>query len=44
MKTAGLAGNSVKVTKIIEDDISDLRKVYDPTHRMQMRRICILSQ
>lgn len=32
MKTAGLAGNGVKVTKIIEDDISDLRKVYDPTH------------
>ena len=31
MRTAGYTGNGVKVTRIIEDDISDLRKVYDPS-------------
>ncbi len=32
MKTAGTAGNGVKVTKISEDRESALRKVYDPSH------------
>ncbi len=32
MKTEGVAGNGVKVTSIIEDKDSDMRKVYDPTH------------
>ena len=32
MKTAGTAGNGVKVTKITEDNESALRKVYDPSH------------
>jgi flagellar basal-body rod protein FlgC len=32
MKTAGTMGNGVKVTKIVEDDKTPLRKVYDPAH------------
>ena len=32
MKTAGNSGNGVKVTKIIEDNEADMRKVYDPSH------------
>lgn len=32
MKTAGNTGSGVKVTQIIEDSESELRKVYDPTH------------
>lgn len=32
MKTAGTAGNGVKVTQISEDDKTALRKVYDPSH------------
>ena len=32
MKTAGTAGNGVKVTKITEDTESAMRKVYDPSH------------
>lgn len=32
MKTAGLAGNGVKVTQIVEDTESAMRRVYDPTH------------
>lgn len=32
MKTAGVAGNGVKVTRIVEDDKTPLRKVYDPNH------------
>ena len=32
MKTAGTVGNGVKVTRITEDRISELRKVYDPSH------------
>ncbi len=32
MKTAGTAGNGVKVTQISEDMESALRKVYDPSH------------
>lgn len=31
MRTAGIIGSGVKVTKIVEDR-SPLRKVYDPTH------------
>jgi flagellar basal-body rod protein FlgC len=32
MKTAGTAGNGVKVTQVSEDKESALRKVYDPSH------------
>ena len=32
MKTAGTAGNGVKVTQITEDTETALRKVYDPSH------------
>jgi flagellar basal-body rod protein FlgC len=32
MKTAGTAGNGVKVTQVSEDDKTALRKVYDPSH------------
>lgn len=32
MKTAGNAGNGVKVTQITEDTATALRKVYDPSH------------
>lgn len=32
MKTAGTAGNGVKVTQVSEDTTSALRKVYDPSH------------
>lgn len=32
MKTAGTAGNGVKVTQIVEDTESAMRKVYDPSH------------
>jgi flagellar basal-body rod protein FlgC len=32
MKTAGTAGNGVKVTQVAEDIESALRKVYDPSH------------
>ncbi len=32
MKTAGTAGNGVKVTQVSEDRESALRKVYDPSH------------
>ena len=32
MKTAGTAGNGVKVTEIAEDTKTEMRKVYDPSH------------
>ncbi|NLJ95529.1 MAG: flagellar basal body rod protein FlgC [Clostridiales bacterium] len=32
MKTAGVAGSGVKVTQIIEDNKTAMRKVYDPSH------------
>ncbi len=32
MKTAGNVGSGVKVTNIIQDQESEMRKVYDPTH------------
>jgi flagellar basal-body rod protein FlgC len=32
MKTAGSTGNGVKVTQIVEDTKSEMRKVYDPSH------------
>lgn len=32
LKTSGTVGNGVKVTGIIEDNKSPLRKVYDPSH------------
>ena len=32
MKTAGTAGNGVKVTQVSEDNKTALRKVYDPSH------------
>jgi flagellar basal-body rod protein FlgC len=32
MKTAGTAGNGVKVVKIAQDDKTPMRKVYDPSH------------
>jgi len=32
MKMAGTAGSGVKVTQIVEDNKSELRKVYDPSH------------
>lgn len=32
MKTAGAAGDGVKVTQISEDTESEMRKVYDPSH------------
>lgn len=32
MKTAGTAGNGVKVSQISEDKESAMRKVYDPSH------------
>lgn len=32
MKTAGTSGSGVKVTEISEDNESELRKVYDPSH------------
>lgn len=32
MKTAGVLGNGVKVTRIVEDDETPMRKVYDPSH------------
>lgn len=32
LKTAGNVGNGVKVTQIVEDTDSEMRKVYDPSH------------
>lgn len=32
MKTSGIQGSGVKITKIAEDTQSELRKVYDPSH------------
>jgi flagellar basal-body rod protein FlgC len=32
MRTAGTAGSGVKVTQIVEDSKSQMRKVYDPSH------------
>lgn len=32
LKTAGVSGNGVKVTRIVEDDKTPMRKVYDPNH------------
>ncbi|NLK75046.1 MAG: flagellar basal body rod protein FlgC [Clostridiales bacterium] len=32
MKVAGTTGNGVKVTSIREDNATELRKVYDPSH------------
>lgn len=32
MKTAGTIGNGVKVTQIIEDNKTAMRKVFDPNH------------
>jgi flagellar basal-body rod protein FlgC len=32
MKTAGTVGNGVKVTRIVEDSDTQMRKVYDPSH------------
>lgn len=32
MRTAGVAGSGVKVTQIIEDGETAMRKVYDPSH------------
>lgn len=32
MKTAGTSGNGVKVTQIVEDNKTPMRKVYDPSH------------
>ncbi len=32
MKTAGTAGNGVKVTQVAQDNKTALRKVYDPSH------------
>lgn len=32
MKTAGTHGSGVKVTKIVEDDKTAMRRVYDPSH------------
>lgn len=32
MKTAGTTGNGVKVTQIVDDTKSEMRKVYDPSH------------
>jgi len=32
LRTAGKAGSGVKVTKIVEDTETELRKVYDPSH------------
>lgn len=32
MKTAGVAGSGVKVTQIVEDGKTAMRKVYDPSH------------
>jgi len=32
MKSAGTSGSGVKVTRIIEDNVTPLRKVYDPSH------------
>lgn len=32
MKTAGVAGSGVKVTQIVEDGKTPMRKVYDPSH------------
>jgi len=32
MKTAGTSGSGVKVTEISEDNESEMRKVYDPSH------------
>jgi flagellar basal-body rod protein FlgC len=32
MKTAGVTGNGVKVTKILEDNMTEMRKVFDPNH------------
>jgi len=32
MKTAGNVGNGVKVTRIVQDNHADMRKVYDPSH------------
>ncbi len=32
MKTAGTAGNGVKVTQILEDTEAAMRKVFDPSH------------
>lgn len=32
MKTAGVSGSGVKVTRIVEDNETPLNKVYDPNH------------
>jgi len=32
MKTAGVPGNGVKVTRIVEDSETPMNKVYDPNH------------
>lgn len=32
LRTAGKVGNGVKVTKIVEDTHTQMRKVYDPSH------------
>lgn len=32
LKTAGTHGNGVKVTQITEDNQTEMRKVYDPSH------------
>jgi len=32
LRTAGKVGNGVKVTRIVEDTHTELRKVYDPSH------------
>jgi flagellar basal-body rod protein FlgC len=32
MTTSGLAGNGVKVTKVIEDTETPMNMVYDPSH------------
>lgn len=32
MRTAGVVGNGVKVNRIVEDDMTAMRKVFDPHH------------
>lgn len=32
LRTAGVMGNGVKVNKIVEDNMTPLRKVFDPSH------------
>jgi flagellar basal-body rod protein FlgC len=32
MQTAGAVGNGVKVTQIVDDNKSEMRRVYDPSH------------